>query len=188
MSFGNAQVTLSTYQIRSHLWNRCSFHPYRFLCNVSQASRPGPYRSRPQSSAGFWPLCRFSVAGGTFLKSLWPSREHNRTHCITNSNDDFINVMLTAVYLLIDILGLEAFLFGVIAHLSEPLEEERVGAGWHGPLPAQTHCFRRHVDTVRPATWSTKTKQQQQNPLAGTNEHQPTLSLPWKVSVILYAS
>lgn len=92
------------------------------------------------------------MAGGTFLKSLWPSREHNRTHCITNSNDDFINEMLTAVYLLIDVLGLEAFLFGVIAHLSEPLEEERVGAGGHGPLPAQTHCFRWHVDTVRPAT------------------------------------
>lgn len=53
---------------------------------------------------------------------------------------------ITAVYLLIDVLGLEAFFFGVIAHLSEPLEEQRVGAGGHRPLPTQAHCFRWHVE------------------------------------------
>lgn len=58
-------------------WRALHSHP--FLCNVSQVSRPGSYRFRPQSSAGFWPLCRFSVAGDTFLTSLWPSGEHNRT-------------------------------------------------------------------------------------------------------------
>lgn len=129
----------------------CSLHSYRFLGNVSQASRPGSYRFRPQSSAGFWPLYRFSVAEDTSLKNLWPSREHNRTHWVSNSHDDFINETLQAghiaVYLLIDVLGLEAFLFGVIAHLSEPLEEERVGAGGHRPLPTQTHCFRWHEQT-----------------------------------------
>lgn len=77
-----------------HIWvfRRCSLYPYRFLGNVSQASRPGSYRFRPQSSAGFSPLYRFLAAGDTFLKNWWPLGEHNMKRCILKSTDDFINI------------------------------------------------------------------------------------------------
>lgn len=71
---------------------------------------------------------------------------------MSGGNDEFVNEVLekghVVVYLLIDVLCLQAFVFGVIAHLSEPLEEERVGAGRHRPLPTQAHCFRWHVEEI----------------------------------------
>ena len=45
-------------------------------------------------------------------------------------------------YLLVDVLQLQALLFGVVPQLGKPLEEQRVGAGGQGAFPTQPDLLR----------------------------------------------